>query len=1806
MVTFLVVDITVPSEIAADMNISLNSVKIDSSNYTVDGGIITINTANLTGFISDGKLVVGKYNLSVNYTSNEEDRYASNYNSAIFEVFKAQPEIIVTPNNINYAYNETVTVNLTSYNATGKMNITITNSSGQNVYQKLSQDLDNNTVRKIMVENLEPGTYNVTVKYYDDANYIDTTIVEKFTVSLQTITIKVDRKEIYVTEYMTISGNVLNGDRTPVSEGKVNITLSNGTSYLLDINESDGSYNTTNCYLNNGTYIATATYILFDKEIVSNEVSFEVNKIPTKTEVTIINRTVENVTVKVTVSENVEGDNSNPGYHNIIKDGFIRVTENNIPKEQEIDGTTTLVLNITLDNVESNTVPVTVDYLENWKYCSSTGIDTSTNEDLNEITVDPIGSNVTIIVTPNPQNITKNVTIYGKVYTDLQSEITNGTVEVIVDNKNLGEYQLTNDGYTLNYTTDKSGEIDVIVHYLGKKIEGEYIILESINYTTFDVNRIPTSTSVVILNNTIGNVTLNVSVAGVDGNTSLTGRVNVTVNGFDVYPVDVDGNEFVVVKLDRIASAGRVGVSVRYEGNDWYLPSDGVTDGEVLVSLDVVSQCPVITVVANESLVYIGDSVNISGNLSDAFGHALGERDVYLNITGRDGLVLVHTDASGSYSFEYLAEFNGTISVVALFNGEVGVYDPVNDSASFVVNKIPTITSIEDVLSAVAGNVTIVVNVTDNDYFAVSEGRVVVVNASDDSHVLGSGGLVDGKVTIRFADVTLPGDIMFNVTYLENDKYLSSRAVGLNSPAGEGYTSLITVTVDPRITIGVDDDEVTIGESVTINGSVFNSTDALFADGNVVVNVNGTEYDAVFDSGLYSLTFVPSMAGNYVANATFTSVDGNTVLVSDNVYFDVNKIPTSTSVTILNNTIGNVTVSVQVTNNTGENVTKGIVRIAYENGTLITDKALTNGETNISMPINTAGELRIIVTYLENDVYLSSIATNESAIGTPSEEVVIINVNKIPTKTNVAILDNTIGNVTLAINVTNETDALVTTGEVIIRNTTNGIIGGGVLENGELIVKLTVEKPGRLEVIVTYPENDIYYSSYAKNNTQGTADNIIVIDVGKIPTKTNVTILNHTIGNVVIHVNVTNMTDDNVITGHVEVYDNSTGKLIGNKTLIDGESDIKLDVTSIGDIGINVKYVENDIYLESNANDSSKLSTDPSLNTIDIDVLKQNASIIINISTDNATIGDEVFIYGTVYDEDGKIIMKGNVTIHINDTDYTTNIQDGMYSLTNVTDKVGKYTVYAFYVGNETVNNATSRNVYFMVNKIPTTTLVNVTNAVVGNVSIDVIVKDNENRPVTSGKLEITTPEKTYDVNVTGEVTPVALDITTTGEVNVEVRYLENDVYLNSSGLDKASYDKNPDNAHPFDHITVIKLNTTITVNVTSPVKAGNSTIIQGVLVDEQNRPISGAEVVVKVDNQIVATVTTIEDGLYTLIYNDTIVGTHNVTSSYGGNDTYIGSDTTTKFDVDKILSEISLDSIEDVPVGNNVNITGKLKDEFNNPIKNATVKITVDDVTHTVTTDEEGNYISSFPTTTVGNKTVTVEYSGNETCDGAKTNGTINVVKQNGTISIVVPEDTKANKPTNITGEITDNEGNSVPNVPVNITVNGKVYPTTTDSDGKYTVEVNNIVGGENNVTATAGTNDKVDIKPAEDKFNATLPNAVITVDPIPDTKIGDNVTITGNLTDEDGNPIPNATVTVVINDESFTISTDENGTYNISVPKTVEGENNVTVIFDSDDYKPATTNTTFNARKSITTVTVEPVNGIVGEDITFTAHIR
>lgn len=130
-------------------------------------------------------------------------------------------------------------------------------------------------------------------------------------------------------------------------------------------------------------------------------------------------------------------------------------------------------------------------------------------------------------------------------------------------------------------------------------------------------------------------------------------------------------------------------------------------------------------------------------------------------------------------------------------------------------------------------------------------------------------------------------------------------------------------------------------------------------------------------------------------------------------------------------------------------------------------------------------------------------------------------------------------------------------------------------------------------------------------------------------------------------------------------------------------------------------------------------------------------------------------------------------------------------------------------------------------------------------------------------------------------------------------------------------------------------------------------------------------------------------------------------------------------------------------------------------------------------------------------------------------------------------------------------------------------------ENDVEFAGTYNAEIFYEGDVLTAVVDNQEVTLEPVRE--------VMLTVDAIDDKKYNENVTVTGILSDTEGNPLSNMNVRVVLNRAKATVSTDENGRYVHTAKVNAMGQNNVTVIFDGDkSYASYETSTTFVAEKA------------------------
>ena len=580
--------------------------------------------------------------------------------------------------------------------------------------------------------------------------------------------------------------------------------------------------------------------------------------------------------------------------------------------------------------------------------------------------------------------------------------------------------------------------------------------------------------------------------------------------------------------------------------------------------------------------------------------------------------------------------------------------------------------------------------------------------------------------------------------------------------------------------------------------------------------------------------------------------------------------------------------------------------------------------------------------------------------------------------------------------------------------------------------------------------------------------------------------------------------------------------------IVNGSAKLTLSDLPAGVYYIEAKYNGNSIVTESY--NSTKFT---------IDLIDSS----IAVEAKDIKCGEEAVITATVTNG-----ATGTVTFFVNGKTYVVDITDSVATLKIADLTTGDYPVFAYYNGDKyykTSYNSTTFNVA----KLASTTTVNVSDIKVGEDAVISIAVPE----ITSGVVSVTVGDAIYNVAVVDGKGTLTLSGLASGSYDVVAKFNGDDKYLASE--DSAKFN-------------VAKLASTTTVNV-SDIKVGEDAVIS-IAVPE----ITSGVVSVTVGDAIynVAVV----DGKGTLTLSGLASGSYDVVAKFNGDDKYLASEDSAKFNVAKLASTIDI-AVDNIKVGENAVISVALPEDATGEViisvngKNYTVmtkygmaSVTISDLangTYSVDAFYNGDDIyapiknsTAFTVSKVSDYNMTVDIA--------------DIVKgENATITVTIPEDGTGN---------------------VIVTINGTDYKGT-------------VVNGTAKVIIPGldeGTYKVVTFYTGDNKYDSMIVNGTITVNKNTKTTLTmDNLVkyfngpqkLMAKLVDGFGNPIANATVYFTINGGVYARITDENGTASIAI-RLLPGEYKASALFNgTDDYDMAAVN-----------VSVLVKNTILGNDTT------
>ncbi|KZX16546.1 hypothetical protein MBCUT_07800 [Methanobrevibacter cuticularis] len=355
--------------------------------------------------------------------------------------------------------------------------------------------------------------------------------------------------------------------------------------------------------------------------------------------------------------------------------------------------------------------------------------------------------------------------------------------------------------------------------------------------------------------------------------------------------------------------------------------------------------------------------------------------------------------------------------------------------------------------------------------------------------------------------------------------------------------------------------------------------------------------------------------------------------------------------------------------------------------------------------------------------------------------------------------------------------------------------------------------------------------------------------------------------------------------------------------------------------------------------------------------------------------------------------------------------------------------------------------------------------------------------------------------------------------------------------------------------------NSTVVVSPNS-VNIGDNVTVSGVLANFTG--VTQVNVTVDGNIQLVNVTST---GGWSLNYTTNRTGSINVTVSLSGNDNFFDFSNSTSFTVAKSSTNSTIViSPNPAQISENITVSGQLA----NYTGIASVNVTVDGTLFNVTVDGSGYWELNYTTNRTGTDLeVIVSFAGDENYTSFTNTTSFDVTKLAVNSTINIPETVKVGKTITIDGILVDKNGNLVANAQINVTVGGKVYSLTTDSNGRWSLTYKPTHTGNISFVLDYAENNEYFSYTNTATFNVVKGEAIVDVDVVKNSDGSVDVIVT--VTDEDSDPIPDYKISVDLDGKYIgDVITDVDGIGRIHIPnsKLNDGKHMITVTPNNLNY--------------------------------------
>ncbi|KZX10614.1 beta strand repeat-containing protein [Methanobrevibacter filiformis] len=936
-----------------------------------------------------------------------------------------------------------------------------------------------------------------------------------------------------------------------------------------------------------------------------------------------------------------------------------------------------------------------------------------------------------------------------------------------------------------------------------------------------------------------------------------------------------------------------------------------------------------------------------------------------------------------------------------------------------------------------------------------------------------------------------------------------------------------------------------VNSSVSVNGTLKDEYGDNVSGVTVIVTVDGFNYTSTTDNnGNWNITYLVNSSSEISVVATFAGDVNYTAAVNSTEFGGV-LINTILVINLVPDSKVNSSVSVNGTlkDEYGDNVSGVTVIVTVDgfNYTSITD---SNGDWNITYLVNSSSEISVVATFVGDVNYTAAVNSAEFG-GVLINTTLVINLvpdSKVNSSVSVnGTLKDEYGN-----NVSGAT-VIVTVNGFNYTSTTDN--------NGNWNITYLVNSSSEISVVATFV-GDVNYTA-AVNSAE--------------------------FGGVLINTTlVINSVPDSKVNSSVSVngtLKDEYGNNVSGVTVIVTVDGFNYNSTTDSNGNWNITYLVNSTELFNVvAEFVGDVNYTSVTNSTSFYGLPLNSTLVINPVL-GTKLNSSVSINGTLLDENNHAITGVIATVTVNGVNHNiTTDNNGKWNITYLVNSTGSINVVVVFNGNANYTGATDSlgfnglalNSTLVINSVPDS-------KVNSTVSVNGTLLDENNRAISGVAVVVTVNGVSYNSTTDGSGKwNITYLVGSTGSINVGAVFDGNVNYTGAT--DSVGFNG-------------LVLNSTLLINSVPDSKVNSSVSINGTLLDENNRAISGVTVFVIV-NGVNYNITTDGEGKWNITYLVGSTGLFNVVAVFDGNVNYTGATNTTTFNGLVLNSILVINPVPSTDMNSSVNIKGTLSDEKNNPITGVVVSVTVNGVKYTPTTDNNGNWNITYLVNSTGIVNVVAVFDGNVNYTGATNSSVFNGLALNSTLVINPVPNTKMNTNVSINGTLLDENQNAITYVTVSVTINGVSYNGTTDGSGKWNITylVNstgsfNVVGAfDGNVNYTSATNST--------SFNGLALNSTLVINPVPNTKVNTNVSIKGTLLYGNNNAINGVIVSITVNGANYTINTDTEGKWNITYFVNSTGSFNVVGAFDGNvNYAGATNSTSFNGLALNSTLVINSV---------------